>query len=62
MAVTRDEFIDKWADRVVPQDGQGVVKIVREFVDDLDAVIAAERSKERRNAGRKSKQTEIAGV
>ena len=52
-AGTRDEFIDRWADRITPSDGKGVVQVVRQFIDDLDRVIANERSKERRNAARK---------
>ncbi len=61
MAVSRDEFIDKWADRVQPKEGESVVRRVREFVDDLDAVIGLERSKERRNLGRKKGQQELPG-
>jgi hypothetical protein len=61
--VTRDEFIDKWADRVIPKDSQkSVVKLVREFCDELDSVIASERGKERRNMGRKKGQQELAGT
>lgn len=61
VAATRDEFIDKWAEKVVPStDGsRGVVRLVREFVDDLDRVIANERSKERRNAARKKDPQEV---
>lgn len=61
VAATRDEFIDKWAERVVPGDGKGVVQVVRSFVDDLDRVIATERGKERRNAARK-KEAELPGT
>ena len=59
--MTRDEFIDTWAEKVVPPEGKGVVQAVRRFVDDLDSVIAAERSKERRNLTRKA-QEQIPGT